>query len=519
MKLVMRNWTWLAGLLIAVLIGATYLLAQVQTTEVDVGTPQAKSDASALVAPSAQEAADSRRLIESVNAGDATTALGILQTYRLADSVMLGAANQSEKSPVRAALQESFVKASVSLSLAGRSSNVQARLQAAALLGCERPVWVARWLETNWVERCDRELSQSPLAPIAVLNINLDDPNFMRFFQWFDRYADRLHSVVLNGDDLTNAKFKDRYDQANHILNAMFQLIKSRKPEAFVWLSVVKQDDRTDEQWLRAMTFRPDGLQISNLRQFHSPFAETRRRYVEIFGADMPMMVSGFYGYKDTLQSKGKELSLAKKIQDPKARLTAKTDAKAKLGGIGNVVVEDLGRLEADLRTLGYCGLSIHQLLIEAIANKDKAVPIAKSELVDPRVALLDDYYAAKAYKSMTDLSATMLAESAPGDMNWTIAKLYQGIVLLSQSPPQTKKAAAILDEVLAFDFTSLPGRDHYILGAAKWRIHAAVLSGDKVKQQEVVQQVENREFRADLKSKFLKESKGELIVPTIQSK
>jgi hypothetical protein len=523
MKLVMRNWQWLAGLLAVALICATGLLAQMQTTQTGVDTQAIETVAVNVAPPNEKETADSALLIEAVNAGDSETALEILHAYGVAEDTVLGMATHLGKSLARVELKEPFLKASVAaLTLADpvNKTNVQARLHAAVALGYGRPVWIPHQLDTNPIASYDADLIQCPVAPIAVLNMRLNDPCFIRYFKWYDRYAEYLHSVALNGANLNNAKLDvTNYDQANRTLNALFQLIKARKPDAFVWLSVVKEDDRSDEPWLKAMTFKPDGLQISNLRQFHSPFAETHDRYLEIVGTNMPMMVAGFYGYTAALQEKEKMLSAALKNNDPQARQVAEAAATQQIGGIGAVVGQDLAQEEAYLQSLGYRGLSVHWLLLAALANSGRAAGIDKSDLLDPRAGLLETYYLEKDYARLSSLAAEMITNSAPGDMNWTVGKLYEGMLLLSQTPPKTREASAVLDEVLAFDYKNRPGRDHYVIGAVKWRMYAASLSGDGKKPQELVQWVQNREFRNDLKSAFLKKYGGILTQPTTPSK
>jgi len=507
MKLVMRKWRWLAGFVAAGLICATYLTAQNQTAPAGVDTQSVKAASVKTPPPNEKETADAALLIKAVNAGDAKTTLEILDAYGVADDTILDMADRLGKTPAHVELEEPFLKASVAvLSLKDSATNVQARLQTAAAQGYERPVWMATKLEAKRIAHHDAELVQCPVAPIAVLNVKLDDPSFIRFFLWYDRYADFLHSVVLNGDKLSNVKLDaGSYDQANLTLNALFRLIKARKPDAFVWLDVVKEDNRTDEEWLKTLTFKPDGLQISNLRQFHSPFAETRRRYVEIVGTNMPMMIEGFYGYTAALQEKGNLLSAARTNGNPQARQTGKAGAMAGLGNIGAAVGGNLAREEADLQSLGYRGLSVQSLLLSSLANSSKLARIDKSDLPDPRAGSLETCFLNKDYVSVSSLAAGMISNSAPGDMDWTVGKLYTGMALLSQTPPRTSQAIAVLDEVLAFDFKGKPGRDHYVLGAVKWRIYAASLSGDTRKPRELVKRVQNQDFRGDLKSAFLK--------------
>jgi len=511
-----RNWQWLAGLLAAGLICTTYFLAKTQTMSIGVDT-QATSTAAVIVAPpNDQETADSMRLIQAVNTGDTQTALGILHAYGVADDTLLAMATRLGIPPTRVGLKETFLKASFAgLTLADPvlKTNVLASLSnAITALGYEQPVWMPSRPDIRAIRSYDLDLAQCPVAPIAVLNVRLNDPCFIRYFKWYDRYAESLHSVVLNGPNLSNAKLDATdYDQANRTLNALFRLVKARKTDAFAWLGVVNEADRSDEQWLKAMTFMPDGLQISNLRQFHSPFAETRNRYVGIVGSDMPMMVVGFYGETAALQERGKMLAAALTNNDPQAVATV----MAQLGGIGSVVGPHLAQVETNLQSLGYRGVSTHWLLLAAIVNSNNAVAINQSDLLNPRAGLLDIYYGQKDYVSISSLTAEMITNSAPGDMNWTVGKLYRGIALLSQTPPRTSQAITVLDQILAFDFTNKPGRGHYILGAVKWRIYAAFLSGDTVKPTQLVQWVQNQEFRNDLKSEFLKQYAGLLPPPT----
>jgi hypothetical protein len=231
------------------------------------------------------------------------------------------------------------------------------------------------------------------------------------------------------------------------------------------------------------------------------------------------MMVTGFYGYTAALQEKGKLLSATQKINNPKARQAAEAEVMAQLGSIGTVVGQDFTQVETNLQSLGYRGLSAHWLLLTALANSDKAAGIDKSDLIDPRAGVLETYYLNKDYTRLSALAAEMISNSVPGDMDWTVGKLYAGMALLSQTPPRTSEASAVLDEVLAFDFKNRPGRDHYIIGAVKWRMYAASLAGDTKKARELVQRVQNREFRKDLKSAFLKKHGGILSQPTTPSK
>jgi len=517
MKPFIRYWYWFAGLVAVVFVCASYLLGQIQFKQNNGAQNTNAERQSGVLPPDGTETADAALLVEAVNAGEITTALELLHAYGVSEDTLLAMATRLGKAPPRAHLNEPFLKATYgALATSDPATRAYAQQLAVPQTGYQRPVLVVRRLNHDAIANYDFDLAQCQLPPIAVLNISLDDPRFIRFFLWYDRYADQLHSVAINGENLNNAKLDvENYDRACRTLNALFQLIKARNPDAFVWLYVVKQDSPSDEQWLKAMTFQPDGLLIGNLRQFHSPFAQTRRRYAEIVGADMPMMIMDFYGQKAALEAKQQMLLAASQLKDAKARKAAEANALAQLGAVGLEVGGRIEQLEIDLKSLGYRGLSVHWLLWAALANSGKAVSTDKSDIVDPRAALLESCLESKDYARLFALAEEMRFKSTPGDMDWTVAKVYEGVGFLSQSPPRLAEGIAALDEVLAFDFKGKPGRDHYVLVAAKWRLYAASLENDIRKAQALVRWVRDQEFRKDLKSDFLKNYEGILTFKT----
>jgi hypothetical protein len=229
----------------------------------------------------------------------------------------------------------------------------------------------------------------------------------------------------------------------------------------------------------------------------------------------MPMMVSSFYGYAAALQDKGKKLSAALTSTNRPAGQADEAAVTAQLGNIGAAAGQDFAQVETNLLALGYRGISVHWLLLTALANSDKVTSIDRSDLLSPSASLLETNFLARDFARLSILTTALITNSAPGDMDWTLAKLYEGMAMLSQTPPKPSAGGAVLDEVLAFDFKDRPGRDHYVLQAVKWRIYAAKLSGDTNKAQALVQWVAGRAFRQDLKSAFLKKYKGLLTEPT----
>ena len=508
-----NNCAWRAGALVVKLVFATYLLAQTQTPQVG-GNPQSN-----VSPPDAQETADAARLIDAVNSGDTQGAVEILQTYGITGRTLQTITANLGKTPAILELEEPFLKTSMGV-LARTDqllkTNPQPHLTAAiAARGYQRPVWIPRPPEKRLLSSYDDDLLQCPQPPIFVVNQKLNDPCFIRFFKLYDRFADNVHSVVLNDAPLSNARLHSPgYAPASRQLNAFFQLIKARKPEAFVWLTIVKQDNRSDESWLKALTFRPDGLRILNLNQFHSPFAQTRQRYRALLGADRPMVVGNFHGYSAALKQQGDRLTTALREDDSQAAAAA----AGQLEGIG-AAGPDLAELETYLQLLGYRGLSANWLLLLATVNDTNAPAIDKSDLPDPRLGSLDSYSDQKDYAQVLTIATELISDSVPGDLDWTAGKLYQGIAWLSQSPPKTAQAIAVLDEVLAYNFTNRLGRDHYILGAVKWRLYAASLSDDKTKMQQLIQWVQDQPFPKGAQSALVRQFSSRLTPAQPSSK
>ena len=315
----------------------------------------------------------SERLLTALAAGDNATVIAILRGNGVGENTLETLAKNLGQKPQRRLLDETFFRVSVSVPLTGMSNAAPARLAAADALGYGRRFWVAKKFTNNWAAHYDRQRALMTTAPVGALDFTLGDTNLIAWFKWYDRYAEGLHSVAVNWTHLSNHVLQDGYTNVNRTLSGLHKLIKARKPDAFVWVGVVKKDTKSDVPWLQAMTFKPDGLLVWNLAQFHSPFAETRKRFVPVVGADTPMVVAGFYGYKPALLDSGKKLQAAKLIADATARTEAQSEADAKMADIGKITRNFLGREEAELQRLGYRGIAAHGLLLEALTQANKA--------------------------------------------------------------------------------------------------------------------------------------------------
>jgi hypothetical protein len=315
---------------------------------------------------------DSERLLAALASKDDATVISILRANGISDATLAVIATNLTQTPLRAALAEPFFHGAISVATNGSSDEVRERFREAVVLNYGNAFWLGKDMSDGWESRYDLERGLFPSAPVGVLDFTLGDTNLVTFFKWYDRYAEGLHSVVINWTHLSNHVLSDGYTNVNTTLSGLYKLIKARKPDAFVWAGVVKKDDLSDTPWLQSFTFEPDGLLIWNLRQFHSPFAETRARYLPMIGADTPMVVASFYGYKEAVRDAGEKLHAARAMSAGPERVSAQAKAEQRQADIGKITRELIGKQEVKLQELGYRGLTLHGLLIESLSQADK---------------------------------------------------------------------------------------------------------------------------------------------------
>lgn len=337
--------------------------------------------------------APSDQLVEAVLAGDHASVLVLLRGAGLPNESLARLTNNLAAPVRRVKLPDDFLRATTEIQRG--STNARAvRYRQAQSRDYHLFCWRAEPFQTNWPMRADKRLAQVPHQPIGFLQAVPSDPYLIEKFVWFDRYADRLHSVVLNGKDGDNSAFAAaEYPAANRTLAALYRLIKARRPGTFVWLRVEHRDNQTDVHWLRSLPFRPDGLLVGNLQQFHSPFASVRDQYRRLLGEDLPLMLAGFYGYRDAVREAAQtfdainrdvgsaERALAKALAKEDSdddipalraaltdRQTALVSAERELARVGRVIAPLLSRQEDHLRSLGYRGLVLHWEVVQALA-------------------------------------------------------------------------------------------------------------------------------------------------------
>jgi hypothetical protein len=315
----------------------------------DTNTVQAAQNLATASWARIKEAGDAGKLVGALGAGKGETALQVLREYGVAEAMLNQMAARLGQAPKKSALKEPFLRGVVALNLSDPAQMVQNRFRTATGQGRGKLYWTVKSLGPGWELLYDRELAQLPEPPMAVLDVKLQEVDVIRFFQWYDRYAEKVHSVLLNSDQLSNWGLKRRYADADLVMSALYQLIKARNPEAFVWARVVWQEDNSDARWLKALSFKPDGLVVWNLHSFLSPFDQARSKYEAVVGAATPMVVAEFYGFWPELT----------KVSELKP--------------MGQIILDNLSRFEERMRReWGYCGLLVNWKLMEALEQAGK---------------------------------------------------------------------------------------------------------------------------------------------------
>lgn len=294
-----------------------------------------------------QAAADSAALIQALDAGNQPLVLETLRACGVGSGTLSHMKGRLGKPASRAKLREPFLRAAIIGSLAGLDpAELTLRLEASASQGFQPAFWEINSFGPDWPQRYDQERGRFASPPIGVLDVGLADTNFVRFVQWYDRYGERLHSVVINWERLDNYDFKATAQQqdANRVMSGLYRLIKARNPEAFVWVRVVWADDNSDVRWLKVLSFAPDGLLLWNLPAFDSPFEAAPGRYQPLLDPQCPMVAAAFYGIW--------------------SRITVTKD----LAGIGRTTDANLGIFEKRLAGAGLRGLAPDGLMLKAVA-------------------------------------------------------------------------------------------------------------------------------------------------------
>ncbi len=296
-------------------------------------------------------------LIEAMAGSRYTEAINLLSASGLSQETLTPMKSRLIQASSPGVLNDPFVRAAnIGAPDGTTAEEFEERIRMATKHGYTNLFWEINRPGVDFPGRFDRELRLFPAPPIAVLNIGPTDPGFIPFFKWYDRYAERLHSVVINADKLDNYVFKtaDEQRQANKALSGLYRLIKARTPAAFVWMRVVWADDRSDVSWLKTVTFEPDGLVLWNLPTFQSPFAEAQKRYRPLAGESTVFLAGEFYGFWSLIGS-----------------ATNLVESGRAIGASLDGFVQGLGRS-------GYRGLAPNWMLFKALEEAQAGAAVAQ---------------------------------------------------------------------------------------------------------------------------------------------
>jgi hypothetical protein len=146
------------------------------------------------------------------------------------------------------------------------------------------------------------------------------------------------------------------------------------------------------------------------------------------------------------------------------------------------------------------------QRSLQRSVTVDTNAGITEGDVLEMREDVLYSYFLEKNYAQLSSLLAATIAASTPGDLNWILAKVYLGISLASQVPPQTAAAEAALDEVLALGFNEEHHHDRLLVNAAKWRVNLLLREGNSVQADALIKSVNNSLCRRDYRVAFSNE-------------
>ena len=122
------------------------------------------------------------------------------------------------------------------------------------------------------------------------------------------------------------------------------------------------------------------------------------------------------------------------------------------------------------------------------------------------RADLFASYYHEQDYVRLRALTAAQLTNAASGNLDKLAATLFDGMALSRQTPAKLDAAATRFDAVLAQGFKNLAARNEMVFAAARWRVHLALLAGDRARALEVIQWVERSTAEAEPKEQFLRD-------------
>jgi len=136
----------------------------------------------------------------------------------------------------------------------------------------------------------------------------------------------------------------------------------------------------------------------------------------------------------------------------------------------------------------------------------DKQAGIEESDVRDLREDLLHSFLLEKNYIELARLVNAVLAEYSPGSPEWGMAKFYEGIGLMEQTPPKLAQAAMAFDAILGLGFKNKPDHDKMVAAAARWAVHIARKTGETNQANEVIRWVQMGGCTKHIQEGFLKE-------------
>ena len=175
---------------------------------------------------------------------------------------------------------------------------------------------------------------------------------------------------------------------------------------------------------------------------------------------------------------------------------------------------EEAGDVEAaaELRAAAHRYFKPARLLQRRVVS-DQESGLKASDIRDLREDLLCSYYWEKDFANLAAETSSLKESSTPGDLDWILARTFEGITLLQVSLAATDAAAEIFDEVMEINFNGKPDHDRLVSVATLWRVSIALRVGDLEKVREIIHWVEASDCTENIKTGFLEDNQ-ELVDP-----
>jgi hypothetical protein len=133
----------------------------------------------------------------------------------------------------------------------------------------------------------------------------------------------------------------------------------------------------------------------------------------------------------------------------------------------------------------------------------DETNGIKRSDFLDLQKDFLLSFVLEENFDGLFQATNAMIAKYPAGDLSWAVAKLYEGIGLMKQIPPNLGKAAAAFDAVMSIGLCNQVEHDKLYVRAVYWRFFMAHADGDNARADALLRSVLNGNCEKGIKERM----------------